>query len=106
MGDGEITEFAKGDGEIALPGGVGGVGVGEALSDGESGGEKAGGLGEVALGDGEITEFVEGDGEIALPGGVGRVGVGKWLDDGQKTLFHVRKAGIIAQSPIALCGAF
>ena len=71
------------DGEVALPAGVGRVGRGEALEDGEGFAERGQRLVEAALRLPDVADPGMSDGEVALPVGVGRVGRGEALEDGE-----------------------
>lgn len=62
----QLGEKCQAGGEVALPVGVGGVGIGEALGNVESLSEKAFGLRELALGLGEIAETIEQDRALPL----------------------------------------
>ena len=65
------------DGEVALPSGISGVGLGEAFSDGEGGLEGGERGGEVALGREHVADLFLRDGEVALPSGISGVGLGE-----------------------------
>src|SRR5262249_48902186 len=72
------------DGEAALPAGVGRIGRGEALGDGEAFTERGQRLVEATLRLRDVADPVMSDGEVALPVGVGRVGRGEALEDGER----------------------
>ena len=65
------------DGEVALPLGVVGVGLGQAFGDGEGGLEGVERVGELALGHEHVADLAMRDGEVALPLGVVGVGLGQ-----------------------------
>ena len=67
------------DGEIALPAGIAGVGLGEPFSDGQRGLEALQGVGEVALSNEHVADPLMRDGEVALPLGISRLARGQSL---------------------------
>src|SRR5947207_15564827 len=72
-----------GECEITLPVGIGQVGRGEALGDGEGVAECGQRLVEAALRLEGRADAERSDGELALPAGIGQVGRGEALEDGE-----------------------
>ena len=72
-----VADLVVGDGEIALPVGIAGVGLGQAVGDGEAVPVGFQRLGEIALRRQHVADLLVGDGEIALPAGIGGVGLGQ-----------------------------
>ena len=68
--------------------GIVGIGLGQALADGEAGAKRFQRVGEIALRHQHVADLVVGHGEIALPAGIVGVGLGQALAD--------REAGAIA----------
>ena len=69
-----VADLVVRDRQIALPAGIAGVGLGQALGDGEAVAEGFQRLGEIALRHQHVADLVIGDREIALPAGIARVG--------------------------------
>ncbi|GBF26801.1 hypothetical protein MnTg02_01842 [bacterium MnTg02] len=76
-----IADLDQRDGEVALPSGIPGVGLGQTFSDGPRGlvgGER---VGEVALFKEHVTDLDVRDGEVALPSGISGIGLGQAFED-------------------------
>ncbi len=79
----QVAEPFVGDRQVALVAGVGGVGPGQPLADGQGLPVEPGGLAGVPGIPGQVTEPVVRDRQVALEPGVGGVGLGFALVDGQ-----------------------
>ena len=79
-----------------LPAGIAGVGLGQAVADGEAVAVGFQRLGEIALRHLHVADLLVGDGEIALPAGIAGIGLGQALADGEAVAVGFQRLGEVA----------
>ncbi len=78
----KLAELAMAGSQVCLPSGIAGIGLGEALENGEAVAIGFQRVGQGALGLQHIAHLDIGDREIALPSGIAGIGLGEALYDG------------------------
>ena len=102
----DVSDLFVGYGEIALPSGVAGIGLGEAVGDGEAVLVGFEGGGQIALVDLDVADLFVGDGEIALPSCVSGIGLGEAVGDGEAVLIGFEGVGEIALGDLDVSDLF
>ena len=93
-----VAELVIGHGEIALPFGIVGIGLGQAVGNGEFLGIGLERGGEVALRELHVGDLFIARSEVALPAGITGIGLGQSLADKQgcRDRIGARRRGCLA----------
>ena len=91
-----VGDLLIGDGEVVLPMGIVGVGLGEPLADGEASAVGLKCLGEIALPHKRIAQPVIRDGKLGLPAGIVGIGLCQPLANGKPFAVDSQRLGELA----------